>query len=294
MKNNNMKNSISKNFYDLLNKKKVLIASHRGVFGGSIIENTLGAFLLAYESGADIVELDICASNDKQYYVYHDSEELRTLGFSNNLHQFNSKEIESMVYLNRYGLKTSQRIKTFKEVLLALKGKGLINLDRAYYKNFNYMKDALDIVSSCGMLDQVIIKSPVKEEWIKGLQEYEYPVMYMPIVSNLDEVKLVQQYDLNIVALEILFKEDTNSIIDAHQIAKWKELNYALWVNSISIDEKYKLCGDHHDNHALLNNKDEAWGYLVDMGFNIIQTDWPYHLCDYLNKKLGGDYENRN
>ncbi|NLG81005.1 MAG: glycerophosphodiester phosphodiesterase family protein [Bacilli bacterium] len=286
---------LTKKFYDTLHKRKVLVASHRGVFGGTIIENTIGSLLLALDSGADIVEFDVCRSQDGKYYVYHDNEELRTLGFNNNLHKFTSAEINQMTYLNRYGFKTSQKINTLEEVLLALKGKGLINLDRTYHGNdFTYMKEALDIVNTLDMLDEVVVKSPVKEVWLKGLSEYPHEVMYIPIVSKVEEVELVENYDLTVVGLEILFSSNDNPLINADNINKWKKKNYALWVNTICIDEKYDMCAHHNDRHALLVNKDEAWGYLIDKGFNIIQTDFPMQLRKYLDEKIGGKNETRN
>ena len=45
-------------FYKALEEKKLLIAAHRGSFGGSIIDNTELSAKVAISLGADIVELD--------------------------------------------------------------------------------------------------------------------------------------------------------------------------------------------------------------------------------------------
>lgn len=281
-----MKSNISHGFYKQLSKKKVLIASHRGTFGGSIIENTIDAFNLAIMAGADIVELDIIKSKDNQYFVYHDTEELRTLGFFNNLHNFTAQEIKEMKYLNRYGLKTSRRIDSLDEVLKSLKNKCFINLDRCYKGGFPYLKGALDIIKKHEMFDQVLVKTIVNEEILQGLASYDIPVMYMPIVSKVHQIELCEKYNLNIVALELLFQSEDDEIISDENIKKWKAKNYALWCNAICIDENYLMSAGHNDNIALIKCKDSGWGWLIDKGFTIIQTDWPYFLNEYLRGKI--------
>ena len=38
------------------------------------------------------------------------------------------------------------------------------------------------------------------------------------------------------------------------------------------------------DDTALLESEDKGWGKIVEMGADIIQTDWPLHLSCYLEK----------
>ena len=40
-----------------------------------------------------------------------------------------------------------------------------------------------------------------------------------------------------------------------------------------------------HDDVSLLENPDLGWGKLVEMGFDVIQTDWPLPLRIYLEEK---------
>ena len=50
---------MSNPFLSLQNEKKVLIAAHRGSCGGNIPCNSLPAFQIALNYGADIIELDV-------------------------------------------------------------------------------------------------------------------------------------------------------------------------------------------------------------------------------------------
>ena len=62
-----------------MEKQKILIASHRGRFGGNIVENTLSAFEAAVSCGADIVETDIRRTADGEMVLFHDPSPLRLL-----------------------------------------------------------------------------------------------------------------------------------------------------------------------------------------------------------------------
>ena len=55
-----------------------------------------------------------------------------------------------------------------------------------------------------------------------------------------------------------------------------------IWVNSIIYNVKAQLTAGHSDDTALCESMDKGWGWLVDKGYDIIQTDWPLMLINYL------------
>lgn len=282
------KTDLSGNLRAALRKKKVLIANHRGTFGGGIIENTIDAFNLALAAGADIVELDIVRSKDGVYYVYHDTEEMRTLGFADNVHAFTAGEIDAMTYVNRYGFKTSVHIDRFESVLHALKGRCFINLDRCAKYGFSYLEDALNIIKRQDMFEQLLVKTVANDALLAGIEKYAVPFMYMPIAYNVRDVEnVLARKNINTVALELLFDSDAHPLVSAQNVCAWRERGLALWANTIVIDDKYVMSGGHTDTVALTQDKQAGWGALIDKGFTILQTDWPYFLREYLKKKLG-------
>ena len=44
----------------------------------------------------------------------------------------------------------------------------------------------------------------------------------------------------------------------------------------------FKEC---HDDTSILGDPDKGWGWLVERGFNAIQTDWTLALNLYLHEK---------
>lgn len=52
-------------------RKDPFVAAHRGVSRANIPCNTMAAFRIAVDQGADVVEIDITKSKDGQYFVFH-------------------------------------------------------------------------------------------------------------------------------------------------------------------------------------------------------------------------------
>lgn len=256
-------------------KNNILIASHRGVSGGNVIENTRKAFDMAILSGADIIELDVVKSTDGVYYVFHDQEEQRMLQIQENIHTLSSHEIEALYYYNRYGALTSQKVESLKTVLLHLKNRSLINVDRIGRRGYEFLKGVLDLVCELAMFDQVIFKIGYNESLLRDLSSYPYKFMFMPIVTHQKQVSLFEQYGLNIVGLELVFKTIDDPMISDENIRIYQSKGYALWVNTICFDEKVILSGPFEDASILLKRDNDGLKLLLDKGFTIIQTDFP-------------------
>ena len=46
-----------------------------------------------------------------------------------------------------------------------------------------------------------------------------------------------------------------------------------------------ELAGGHSDDASLTGDPDAGWGWLMDRGFDIIQTDWPGMLRQYMDAR---------
>ena len=63
-----------------------------------------------------------------------------------------------------------------------------------------------------------------------------------------------------------------------------------VWANSIIYNYKTQLSAGHSDDTALSESMDLGWGWLANKGFDLIQTDWPLMLINYL-KEIGKYYK---
>lgn len=92
--------------------------AHRGLWGGEIPENSLGAFRAAAEHGYAI-ELDIQLSRDGEVMVFHDAKLKRMCGREGKLRDFTAAELGNM---SLAGVE-NECIPTLREVLDAVDGR---------------------------------------------------------------------------------------------------------------------------------------------------------------------------
>lgn len=95
---------------------KTLIIAHRGASRNSP-ENTLRAFLMAIELGADYIEFDVRQSNDSKIIIIHDPCVIRT---THRLGRINKMNLEKIKSLNT---RNGEKIPTLDELISDTKGK---------------------------------------------------------------------------------------------------------------------------------------------------------------------------
>ncbi len=49
-------------------------------------------------------------------------------------------------------------------------------------------------------------------------------------------------------------------------------------------DVRAVIAARHTDDTAMRGDPEYGWGWLVDRGFDIIQTDWPFQLNQFLRE----------
>ena len=272
--------NITKLLREKIKEKKVLIAVHRGSSGGNIIENTIKSFEIALKYGGDMIEVDAAKSTDGELYTVHQGQEERLFFSKNNVETLNSHEINLLDYRNGNSFKVNQRVEKLEEIFKYFKGNTLINLDRGW----NFWEDVFELLHKYDMFDQVILKSPVQETYLDVLEKYDVPVMYIPIVKTKAELDQVLERDINTVGAEIIIESESSDFHNKEYIKELKDKNLLVWLNAIRLNDTTTLTLGYDDDTALLESEDLGWGKIVEMGADIIQTDWPLHLSCYLKK----------
>lgn len=135
------------------------------------------------------------------------------------------------------------------------------------------------------MKNHILLKSVVEEKYLKELEESKSGLMYMPIVKSVEEWEMVKQYDINVAAVELIFDDLQGKFTDEDFLKELVDANILPWVNVITLNDEIVLSGGLDDNLAIAEGFDKSWGKLIDMGFKILQTDWPALLNNYINNK---------
>lgn len=278
-----------KTILELRKEKGVLIAAHRGSWGGNIPANSLASFELAMRDGADILEMDLIKSADGEIFVFHSGMEFRQLDRHIHINALTSAEISNLKLCNVDGTETFLPVNKFDEVLDFAKNKCILNLDRCIVKGdraTNILKEAMEKVKNHNMQEQILLKTDPSDESLKTVETFARGISFMPIFMECDNAsEKIEKMDINYIGAELVFKSEDSPIAQDSYIEMMHKKGRVLWGNSIVYSSKVPLAAGHNDDISLTDNPEKGWGWLVSKGFDIIQTDWALHLHSYLKEK---------
>ena len=265
----------------LIEKNRVLIAAHRGTCGGNVVQNTSLSYQNALLHGADMIEIDAAMTTDGVFYAFHNGEEKIEYGITKDIRTMSSEEVDALYTLNSLGHETKQKTERLEEVLERFRGRCLINIDRSWF----YWKEIITLLNRKGMQEQILLKSGVTEELLKEVEAIGDGIMYMPIMKTMEEWELVKAHNINVAAAELIFTDLDSPFVQPEFMKELHDQGIAPWVNVITLDDEIVLSGGLDDNHAIRDGFEENWGRLIDMGFEILQTDWPALLKGFITNR---------
>jgi glycerophosphoryl diester phosphodiesterase len=110
-------------------KNRVLVVAHRGS-SGSAPENTVAAFEMALESGADIIECDVRLTRDEEVVIFHDRTLDRTTNGGGPVQDKTLEELKRLDAGSWFSSKfKGEGIPTLSEALQFLDGRAFLNIE---------------------------------------------------------------------------------------------------------------------------------------------------------------------
>lgn len=268
--------------YDVKNRE-VLIASHRGKFSSSVMENTSLAFLTAIREGADMVEMDLEETKDGRIVGHHDNDMKRLFHNDGKISDYTLEELKTMPVYNYVGEICTEGIETFDEILDSLKGKTILVLDKCW----DCWDKVYHLLCEKEMVNQTIFKFYLKDEKPMEWAKVHRDCIFIPMCGdpNLFSKLLELREYASVPAVEILphavdepiFAEESFQWLEEHQIK--------IWCNSLSLAKRIVFGAGYDDLKSLRFGGENGWGELIQRGVLIIQTDWPYEVACYLKNQ---------
>lgn len=258
----------------------IIVVAHRGDWR-NYPENSLEAMSSAIAMGVDMVEMDVAKTKDNQLVIMHDRTLDRTTTGKGLVSDWTLDSIRTLYLKNGAGVPTKYKIPTLEEALLVCKGKILVNLDKSY----EFFNEAFEVSKKTGTTKQIVIKgyNITVDQVMADFGTKLDTITFMPII-NLDKqpdaLQIINDYQtkLKVKAFEIVFSKDTSKVLNS--FSQIKEKGSRIWVNSLWAS----LNAGYEDNEAV-KNKDSIYGWYLKKGVNMIQTDRPQLLIDYLRSK---------
>jgi glycerophosphoryl diester phosphodiesterase len=261
--------------------KQVLVVAHRGDWRNNP-ENSLRSIEDAISMGVDVVEIDLKKTKDGVLILMHDQTIDRTTSGHGKPADYTWAEIQQMTLKNEHGGPTRQRVPTFEECMNTAKGRVMINIDKGY----DYYKEAYDVLVKTGTVDHAIIKSYKTYDEVKAENGdlLGGKLAYMPIINMAkpEAKESIRSYEDNLrpVAYELNFATDSALVNSNYRTIP--QTGSKIWLNSLWASQD----AGHDDERSIEEGKpNDGWGWLIDHGATMIQTDRPRELIAYLRKR---------
>ena len=258
--------------------KRILVAAHRGDWRNTP-ENSMKALLNCIDSGYDIMELDVKMTRDSQLIIMHDNTIDRTTNAKGKVSDYTLSEIRKLRLRNGLGRVTNHPIPTFKEMMLAAKGKIIINVD----KGNDRLPEVFQVLLETGTLEQAIVNvgDNISYQQLTKTNEIPDRAILMVVVNMKlqDAAVIISSYKLRKKSIiQPIF--DTDTLTNLNSLPKLSS-KQVIWLNSLWPS----LNGGHDDDLAVEQGNPEAsWGWLIKKGASILQTDRPLEMQQYLRE----------
>lgn len=263
------------------NTGKVLVVAHRGDWRNAP-ENSIRAFQNAVDLGVHFIEVDVQLSKDSVLFILHDNAFDRTTNKKGKPGDYDWKQIKTFKLRNGQGRVTAHTIPSLQDVFEKFKNEVFINIDKGY----KHLPEVIKIIQLHEMEDYVYISIDAGVSLEDIHKKYGYlpeNIRLMPIINLNDPhfKKYVDSYrNRKNIIYQCVFRNEDMAAFEI--IRNLKKEGYKIWYNSLWAS----LCAGHDDDRAVEDNqKDETWGWLIEMGADIIQTDRPKELLEYLKSK---------
>lgn len=258
---------------------EVLVVAHRGDWRYAP-ENSLAAIAHSIKQGADIVELDVQKTKDGKLILMHDATLDRTTTGTGRVCDWTLDSIKTLFLRNGAALRTKHRVPTLEEALMLVKGKVMVNLDKAY----PIFDEIYPLLKKTGTVRQVVMKGGNSvEEVMQDLGKYLDEILYMPVIQidAPDGIRKIKEFEeaLKPVAFELVFASDTCKAPKvAREMLKGKS---RIWYNTL-----WDTLAGGYDDDKSLEDPDAGYGFLIDqLGATMIQTDRTAFLLEYLKSR---------
>ena len=256
----------------------VMVSAHRGDWRNAP-ENSLQAIQNCIDMGVDIVEVDLRTTKDGQLILMHDKTLGRTTTGSGSVADSTLAELSELRLLNGYGIATHHRIPTLEEAMSVAKGKILVYLDKSY----ECIDEAYEILENTGTVDHAIFygSEPVEQVCTDYGELYD-KIHYMPKING--SPSHTSDYIEDFVSAMkpkgflVHFDKEESSAVSL--IPAIKKHNIRVWASPLWSE----ICAGHTDDVAV-HDPDAAWGWLIERGANILCTDRPALMLEYLRAR---------
>ncbi|MFM1897756.1 MAG: hypothetical protein RLZZ385_2830 [Pseudomonadota bacterium] len=268
----------------------VMVVAHRACWKDGAPENSLAAIERCLELNVDMIEIDVAITADGVPVLLHDETLDRTTDGSGPVKSLAWSQVRGLKLRAGAGgeaaLMTDQGIPTLQDALELARGRILINLD----VKGEVFDPAFEIVEAVGVEDQILMKmNALPGTPALDSARFLGKTLFMPVIrecsADVDPRScapilsaVIPEYGRYMpIAYEITF---VNQPYFSEGVSAMDAAGGRIWVNALEPRHAAGL-----RDELALSDPDGNWGRIVELGADIIQTDYPDALIEYLQAK---------
>lgn len=266
----------------------VWIAAHRGDYTFAP-ENSTAAMEDAIHFGAEIIETDVRLTKDGEVIIMHDATVDRTTNGSGRVCDMTLEELKRLRLKTNYGNITHHSVPSLREYIRAAKGRVYLYLDKAGIELPGHER---------GYLVRQVLKILRQENALEMgvfVLDWPYPVarkvfgddlervIYCPVID--DRIENAESYvneylqHLSPVAFQFRFQTTNSSAF------RWLPRVLASGAKAFVAATWENHTANHGDRTSVFAHPDAGWGWLLNHGFSIIETNCTRDLAQYLQMR---------
>ena len=270
---------------------RVMSCAHRGDRNEAYYpENSLEGFLAAALAGADILEADIHTTKDGVLIVMHDDTLTRTtnvsslrasgaaLPESDDIDKWTLEEIRALRIVTKDGELTEYAVPTLEELIVTVKDKAFITLDKRYAFDFN---DVLTLVYKHNAFRTVLIPYDIPFERIVTIDEKVFADsgIHMPYFAKSIRGAGILDAERVEGAVKFLTENNMAKILRCGGFAPGEEEKHRTILSPYK--DSFRIYGE-----TLVDDNDipESWAKMVELGYNVIMGNTIYKMLEFIKK----------
>lgn len=252
-------------------------------------ENSMEALQHALFFGADIIETDVRMTKDGHLVIMHDYTVDRMTDGTGTISEMTLDEIKQLHLKTNWGGQTSLEVPTLEEFIDFAKGKMCLYLDKAGYdipgnEPGTLVKAMLKVLKKKGVLEETIFVlnwpyEKARRIFGKDLEK----VIYCPVIEdNIDNLEAyVDEYITKLHPVAFQFRMESLDSKTYELLPKVLDSGSKAFI-AATWDEH---TAGHSDNTSVFGRPSEGWGWLIEQGFSILETNYQNDLIRFLKNE---------
>lgn len=266
----------------------VFVAAHRADWKYAP-ENSLQALQNALFFGADIIETDVRQTRDGHFVMMHDATVDRMTNGTGRIADMTLEEVRRLRLRTNWGQSTQMPVATLEEYIEEARGRAHLYLDKAGIdppgtEEGTTVRALLDVLRRHGVLQETMFVLDWPYEKARRIFGTALDsVIYCPVVE--DRIP-------NLAIYVDEYVRELHPVAFQFRMASLEGESYRLLPRVLNAGSRAFVASTwpnhtagHDDLVSIFQRPSQGWGWLIDRGFTILETNFPKDLLQYLQSE---------